>query len=240
MDAPDVIDETAIQRLHRIGGNELVGELISIFLRSAPERIASALAGTTTGNMSQVLLAVHSLKSSCANVGARRMRQLAVEIETLALDGDATALPGRLHNLEEAFQKVRPLLEHRSDHPPQRSRIAVVEDNADNRLLVRCILEPTYDVAAYETGAEALADLHKQCPSLLLLDISLPGLDGYAVLKAIRADTKFSRLPVVALTAHAMAGDRDRILAAGFDDYVAKPIDDESILLSCITRLLKQ
>jgi CheY-like chemotaxis protein len=99
---------------------------------------------------------------------------------------------------------------------------------------------PRNDPAAYETGAEALADLHKQCPSLLLLDISLPGLDGYAVLKAIRADTKFSRLPVVALTAHAMAGDRDRILAAGFDDYVAKPIDDESILLSCITRLLKQ
>lgn len=240
MDDPDVIDETAIQRLHRIGGNELVGELIAIFLRNAPERIASALAGASTGNMSQVLLAVHSLKSSCANVGARRMRKLAIEIETIALDGDAAALPGRLRNLEEAFLKLRPLLEHRCDHPPQRSRIVVVEDNADNRLLVRCILEPAYDVAAYETGAEALADLHKQCPSLLLLDISLPGLDGYAVLKAIRADPTFSKLPVVALTAHAMAGDRDRILTAGFDDYVAKPVEDETTLLNCITRLLKR
>lgn len=240
MDKRDCIDEIAIQRLHRIGGNELVGELISIFLRNAPERIASAAAGAESGNMNQVMLAAHSLKSSCANLGAQHMRQLAIDIEAVALAGNSTALPDMIRKLDDAFQKIRPLLESRSAHPPQRPRVALIEDNADNRLLVRVILEPLYEILEYETGGEALADLHQHNPGLILLDISLPGLDGYAVLKTIRADPKFSRLPVIALTAHAMAGDRDRMLASGFDDYVAKPIDDETILLDSIARLIKR
>jgi CheY-like chemotaxis protein len=75
-------------------------------------------------------------------------------------------------------------------------------------------------------------------PDLVLLDISLPDLDGYAILNAIRKNPALTRLPVIALTAHAMTGDRDKILAAGFNDYVAKPIDDEAILLNSIARLL--
>lgn len=240
MDAPEIIDEVAIQRLHRIGGDELVGELIAIFLKNTPDRITSALNGADTGNMSQVMIAAHSLKSSCANLGAMRMRQLAIDIEKIALNGNNAALPELIKQLENAFQQVRPALAHRAATPPHRPRIAIIEDNADNRLLVRVILETTYDVTEYETGVEALANMQASPPDLVLLDISLPDLDGYAVLNAIRSIPALTKLPVIALTAHAMTGDRDNILAAGFNDYVAKPIDDETILLNSIARLLKQ
>jgi CheY-like chemotaxis protein len=117
-------------------------------------------------------------------------------------------------------------------------KIAVVEDNPDNRLLVQVILEPLYEVVEYETGFAALAGLPQETPDLVLLDISLPEMDGAEVLRRIRADDRLRTLPVIALTAHAMAGDREKFLAAGFNDYVTKPIVDETVLLDAIQRLL--
>jgi CheY-like chemotaxis protein len=116
--------------------------------------------------------------------------------------------------------------------------IAVVEDNPDNRLLVQVILEPFYQVIEYESGFAALEGFRAQKPDLVLLDVSLPGLDGPEVLRRIRADESLRNLPVIALTAHAMAGDRQRFVNAGFDDYVSKPIVEESILLEAIRRQL--
>ena len=118
------------------------------------------------------------------------------------------------------------------------ARIAVVEDNPDNRLLVRAILEDQYEVEEYEAGPPALAAFHDAPPDLLLLDISLPGMDGVEVLRHVRASVHLAGLPVIALTAHAMAGDRERFLAAGFDEYVTKPIVDETILLDAIAQRL--
>ena len=117
-------------------------------------------------------------------------------------------------------------------------RITVVEDNPDNRLLVRVILESQYEVTEYENGFLALEGLPKQIPDLVLLDVSLPEMDGTEVLKRIRGHEQLHRLPVIALTAHAMAGDREKFLKAGFDDYVTKPIVDEAMLLEAIERLL--
>ncbi len=117
--------------------------------------------------------------------------------------------------------------------------IAVVEDNADNRLLLCAILGDRYRVVEYADGAEALAGLRRERPDLVLLDISLPGMDGTEVLRRLRADAALKGLPVVALTAHAMAGDRERYLAQGFDHYVAKPIVDENDLLGAVAGLLK-
>jgi len=116
--------------------------------------------------------------------------------------------------------------------------IAVVEDNPDNRLLVQVILEPFYQVVEYESGFAALEGFRAKKPDLVLLDVSLPGLDGPEVLRRIRADDSLRNLPVIALTAHAMAGDRQRFVNAGFDDYVSKPIVEESILLEAIRRQL--
>lgn len=118
-------------------------------------------------------------------------------------------------------------------------RIAVIEDNPDNRLLVRAILEDHYEIEEYESGALALPALAERPPDVVLLDISLPEMDGVQVLRAIRAAPDLQALPVVALTAHAMAGDRDRFLAEGFDDYITKPIVDEAVLFEAIARQLE-
>ena len=117
--------------------------------------------------------------------------------------------------------------------------ITVVEDNPDNRLLVRVILEDHYTVTDYENGPDALAGLAREKTDLVLLDVSLPLMDGIEVLRRLRADAALRSLPVVALTAHAMSGDREKYLALGFDDYVTKPIVDETILLKVIERRLR-
>jgi len=118
-------------------------------------------------------------------------------------------------------------------------RIALVEDNPDNRLLALALLDGLYACTEYETGLDALAGLVVDVPDLVLLDISLPGMDGLETLQHIRANPALRHLPVIALTAHAMTGDRERYIAAGFDDYVTKPIVDETILLGAIARGLE-
>lgn len=117
-------------------------------------------------------------------------------------------------------------------------KIALVEDNPDNLLLFSAMLEDLYEVITYETGPEALAGLRHTRPDLLLLDISLPEMDGTEVLQRLRADPGLRSLPVIALTAHAMAGDREAFLAAGFDEYITKPIIDEQSLLETVARFL--
>jgi len=116
--------------------------------------------------------------------------------------------------------------------------IAVVEDNADNRLLLHAFLGGRYEIVEYETGLSALAGFQARMPDLVLLDVSLPGMDGLAIVSRLRADAKLRKLPVMALTAHAMHGDRQRFLQAGFDEYVSKPIVDENVLFAAIEKLL--
>ena len=116
--------------------------------------------------------------------------------------------------------------------------IAVVEDNADNRLLLHAFLGDRYQITEYETGPAALEGFKAHMPDLVLLDVSLPGMDGLTVLSHLRADDKLKKLPVIALTAHAMHGDRERFLKAGFNDYVSKPIVDEQVLLTAISKLI--
>ena len=118
------------------------------------------------------------------------------------------------------------------------AKIAVVEDNPDNRLLVQALLEGNYDLSEYETGVDAVNGLANDPPDLVLLDISLPEMDGTEVLAWIRDQPQFATLPVIALTAHAMAGDREKYLAAGFNDYVTKPILDEDVLIDAIEHCL--
>ncbi len=119
-------------------------------------------------------------------------------------------------------------------------RIAVVEDNPDNRMLVEAILDELYDIVEFETGQQAVAELVEAEPDLILLDISLPEMDGTEVLEWIREQESLAALPVIALTAHAMAGDREKYLNLGFDDYLTKPIIDETVLMGAIERCLSE
>jgi two-component system, cell cycle response regulator DivK len=117
-------------------------------------------------------------------------------------------------------------------------RIAIVEDNRDNRLLLRAIIDEQYELVEYATGRAALDGISADPPDLILLDISLPEMDGTEVLRRLRSDASLRRIPAIALTAHAMRGVRERLLAEGFDGYVVKPIVDEGELLDTIARLL--
>lgn len=117
-------------------------------------------------------------------------------------------------------------------------RVAVVDDNSDNRLIIRTILEDQFEILEFSSGAEALEGFRKSPPDIVILDISLPEMDGTEILRRIRGEENLQHLPVIALTAHAMVGDREKYLAAGFNDYVAKPILDMGILFSTIQRWL--
>ena len=117
-------------------------------------------------------------------------------------------------------------------------KVEVIEDNPDNRLLVQALLEDSYEIVEFETGVDAVQGLLEEDPDLILLDISLPEMDGTEVLQWIREQDALAKTPVVALTAHAMAGDRERFLEAGFDDYLTKPIVDEAVLIETIGRWL--
>jgi CheY-like chemotaxis protein len=117
--------------------------------------------------------------------------------------------------------------------------IALVEDIASNRLVVRVILSKWFRVTCYEDGPEALEGFAHDKPDLVLLDISLPKMDGVEVLRRVRTDPQLSALPVFALTAFETPADRERLLAAGFDDYITKPILDVPSFIARIQRALE-
>jgi two-component system cell cycle response regulator DivK len=105
-------------------------------------------------------------------------------------------------------------------------KVLGVDDNPISRELIREVLENSdLIVVEAENGEEALNMIMLERPDLVLLDIQLPVFDGYEVLRRVRSDPRLGKLPVIALTAYAMQQDREKALAAGFDDYVTKPID---------------
>ena len=109
------------------------------------------------------------------------------------------------------------------------ARILVIEDNAENRHLMRFLLaHHGHDVEEAVDGTDGLAKAQASPHDLVVLDLQMPGLDGYGVVEEIRADPQFDGLPVVAVTAFAMKDDRERVLAAGFDEYISKPIDPKT------------
>jgi two-component system, cell cycle response regulator DivK len=105
-------------------------------------------------------------------------------------------------------------------------RVLVVEDNEKNMKLFRDVLEASgYDTLAATTGGQAVELALHHTPDLVLMDIQLPDIDGIEALKRLRLNETTAGIPVLALTAQAMHGDRERFLAAGFDDYLAKPVN---------------
>ena len=120
------------------------------------------------------------------------------------------------------------------------AKILLVEDEPDNRDLIRMFLESDgHRVATAATGEDAVAEAGNAAFDLVLMDLSLPGeFDGIEATRRLRADSRFDRVPVVALTAHAMRGDRERALAAGCDEHIAKPIVDLREFAAEVARLV--
>ena len=108
-------------------------------------------------------------------------------------------------------------------------RILLIEDNEQNRYLVAFILKASgWEVVHAVDGPSGLALAAESEPALILLDIHLPGMDGYEVARALRADPRLEAVPVIAVTSYAMAGDRERCLEAGCNGYLEKPIDPQA------------
>ena len=116
--------------------------------------------------------------------------------------------------------------------------ILIADDRPSSRELLRTVLERSgYDVIEAAEGEAALERARQGNPDLILLDLQMPKLDGYGVLAELRRDSRFRNLPICALTASAMRGDREKILEAGFTEYLSKPVGIE-LLRETVARLL--
>lgn len=111
------------------------------------------------------------------------------------------------------------------------ARIVLIEDNPANLELMSYLLAAFgYTPLGAMDGAEGLEAAYREMPDLVICDVQLPVMDGLAVARQLRADARMRRIPIIAVTALAMVGDRDRVLAAGFDGYIAKPINPETFV----------
>ncbi len=105
------------------------------------------------------------------------------------------------------------------------TKIVYIEDNPQNLRLIKRMLSHTgYDVFEAQTGKDGLALIEEQVPDLILLDINLPDIDGTEVARAVKSDDRLKHIPIIALTANAMHGDRERLLSMGCEGYIAKPV----------------
>ena len=123
-------------------------------------------------------------------------------------------------------------------HTATQKRILVIEDQELNRKVVRIVLQSRgYTVVEATDAIEALASLEDAIPHLILMDIALPGQSGEDLTKRIKANLAWVDIPIIALTAAAMSGDRERILKSGCDDYLSKPIDIKILIERVETHL---
>lgn len=117
-------------------------------------------------------------------------------------------------------------------------RILVIEDNHDNMTLLSDVLGSLdYHVFQALDGETGVAIARREKPDLILMDLSLPRMDGWTATRILKADESLRHIPIIALTAHAMVGDRDRALAAGCDDYISKPINLQLLAVKLQTYL---
>ncbi len=111
------------------------------------------------------------------------------------------------------------------------AKILLVEDNEINRdMLSKRLIRKGYELVMAVDGAEGVEKAKKEIPELILMDMSLPVLDGWEATRQIKSDPELRSIPIIALTAHAMAGDREKTIEAGCDDYDTKPIDLQRLL----------
>ncbi|HSQ16071.1 MAG TPA: response regulator [Anaerolineales bacterium] len=113
---------------------------------------------------------------------------------------------------------------------PDKITVLYVEDNRENRLLVRRVLEAEqFTVLEADSAGQALQVLVDHLPDLILMDINLPEIDGYTLTTRLRSDPRLYGVPIIAMTANVMRGDRERTLQAGCDAYIQKPIDVDTL-----------
>jgi two-component system cell cycle response regulator DivK len=122
-----------------------------------------------------------------------------------------------------------------------KATILYVEDNPDNRMLVRRILlSQDYSLLEAKDGSDALNVLKTERPDLILMDINMPDMDGYTLTAQIKSMPGFERIPILALTANVMRGDKEKTLEAGCDGYIQKPLDIDQLIREVERFLLRR
>lgn len=109
-------------------------------------------------------------------------------------------------------------------------KVLVVEDVDFNRELIVQLLEDKYEVIEAVNGQQGVELAERERPELILMDLSLPVMDGWEATRRLKANADLRAIPVIALTAHAMKGDKEKALAAGCDDYLVKPLDEDELM----------
>jgi len=200
-----------------------------------PEMDGFALAESIKRNPEWGAATIMMLSSAGQRGDAKRCRELGIAAyltkpvrQAELLDAIVTALGTRPIKEDSPSLVTRHSLRENSHH----LRILLVEDNAVNQMLaVRLLEKRGHTVTAVGNGKEALAAFEKELFDIVLMDVQMPVMDGFEATAAIREKEKTSgnHLPIIAMTAHAMAGDRERCLEAGMDDYITKPIRPEEL-----------
>ena len=234
-------------------------DLRASYAASLPAKIAclrdlvadAAARPADPGPLSDLAHGLHRLAGSAGSYGFPEISSALGPWARLVMSASATRAPVRARDLDElrrclGFVAARaqdpgaPLPERLPCRGPARSaRIVVVDDNVDDRRLLRALLEIHYQVAAHADGAKALEAMRLDVPDLVMLDTAMPGMDGLELVRRLRGDPSLRHVPAIALTTHAEPNDRRRLLAAGFDEHVPKPIADDSALIDTMERCLR-
>ncbi len=171
-----------------------------------------------------VLTAKTLTRDDLGKLSANNVQQL-VQKGRIDLDSLLGKIHGMMNPAGKSLKKENPHPEILPDQKITPADILIVEDHPDNLVSLKAMLPDTVKIAEATNGESALALIHTQNFSLILLDISLPGMSGTEVLQKIRRTEGLEALPVVAVTARAMKGDREELISLGFTDYLSKPVD---------------
>ena len=234
---PTIVDSGA-QALTALREAQRLGKNFPLILVDAqmPEMDGFALAEAIKANPRWGAATIMMLSSAGQRGDAKRCRELGISIYLTKPVRPAELLNAVLTALGNApvnDPAPPPLVtRHTLRENSRQLHILLVEDNAVNQLLaVRLLEKRGHQVTVAENGKKALATLEQSSFDVVLMDVQMPEMDGYTATAAIREKEKMSgqHLPVIAMTAHAMAGDRERCLEAGMDDYISKPIQPQEL-----------
>jgi len=200
---------------------KLSGEVSSILLKTG---------NTAKALVDEILVILSDLeKSSHDNTGK--------QIELLQTEGDVGSQSEVFNPFGEKEKTIPPPT--KTKNAGANSTILIVEDNPDNMTTIKAVLQTRYDLLEATDGEEGLNLINSEKPDLVLLDMELPKVDGLTIAREIKNKGALQHIPIIALTAQAMKGDRERFVRAGCDDYISKPFDPEELTQKIETILKK-
>ncbi len=234
-------DPAAVQQLIELGrlrGKDILGQAATLYQKQFPQLLAQARTALEQGDLDSCANAIHSLKSSSANLGVVEVSKQCAEIEHAARDGLSQGLAGRLEAVAQAYAAARPELDQMAGTKelsttaqskpisPKGPRVLIADDDPAIRLTLReTLLASGYLVDECESGAEALQAAKRQRPDVILLDAIMPGMDGFETCQRLHEDPRLCHVPIMMITGLNDVGSINRAYASGAMSFTTKPIN---------------